>query len=198
MRSAPLPTPRRKSSHRFAGRDIPSRLSAGAKARHAATRTAPEKCRAAGASMADFDLAIIGGGINGAGLARDAAGRGIRVLLIEMNDLASGTSSASSKLIHGGLRYLEQWAFRLVREALGEREVLLRMAPHVIRPMRFVLPHHKALRPAWQLRAGLFLYDRLGGRDILPATRTLDLTHVFVAVPLKRQFKPCSTYRSSV
>ncbi len=140
-------------------------------------------------TMADFDLAIIGGGINGAGIARDAAGRGIRVLLIEQNDLASGTSSASTKLIHGGLRYLEQWAFRLVREALAEREVLLRMAPHIIRPLRFVLPHHKALRPAWQLRAGLFLYDRLGGRDILPATRTLDLTHGPVAVPLKRQFK---------
>ena len=90
--------------------------------------------------MADFDLAIIGGGINGAGLARDAAGRGIRVLLVEMNDLGSGTSSASSKMIHGGLRYLEHGAFRLVREALSEREVLLRMAPHLVRPMRFMLP----------------------------------------------------------
>src|SRR5437764_6317473 len=139
--------------------------------------------------MADFDLAIVGGGINGAGIARDAAGRGIRVVLIEQNDLASATSSASTKLIHGGLRYLEHWAFRLVREALAEREVLLRLAPHIIRPLRFVLPHHRASRPAWQLRAGLFLYDRLGGRDILPGTRTLDLTHGAVGVPLKRQYK---------
>jgi len=139
--------------------------------------------------MADFDLAIIGGGINGAGIARDAAGRGIRVLLLEQNDLASGTSSASTKLIHGGLRYLEQAAFRLVHEALAEREVLLRNAPHLIRPLRFVLPHHDTLRPAWQLRAGLFLYDRLGGREILPGTKVLDLTHGEVAVPLKRRYK---------
>src|SRR5437016_3721397 len=140
-------------------------------------------------AMADFDLAIIGGGINCVGIARDAAGRGIKVLLVEQSDLASATSSASTKLIHGGLRYLEHWAFRLVREALTEREVLLRLAPHIIRPLRFVLPHHKALRPAIELRAGLFLYDRLGGREILPGTRTLDLTHGAVAVPLKRQFK---------
>jgi len=139
--------------------------------------------------MADFDLAIIGGGINGVGIARDAAGRGISVLLVEQNDLASGTSSASTKLIHGGLRYLEHWALRLVHEALAEREVLLGMAPHIIHPLRFVLPHHKALRPAWELRAGLFLYDRLGGRDVLPATRTLDLSHGAVGVPLKRQFR---------
>lgn len=139
--------------------------------------------------MADFDLAIVGGGINGAGIARDAAGRGIRVLLIEQNDLASATSSASTKLIHGGLRYLEYGAFRLVREALAEREVLMRMAPHLIRPLRFVMPHNRALRPAWRLRAGLFLYDRLGGRRILPGTRRLDLTLGAVAVPLKRQYQ---------
>jgi glycerol-3-phosphate dehydrogenase len=139
--------------------------------------------------MADFDLAIIGGGINGAGLARDAAGRGIRVLLIEQNDLGWATSSASTKLIHGGLRYLEHGAFRLVREALAEREVLLRSAPHLIRPLRFVLPHHEDLRPVWQLRAGLFLYDRLGGRKILPATQVLDLTHGVVAAPLKRRYR---------
>jgi len=139
--------------------------------------------------MADYDLAIIGGGINGVGIARDAAGRGIRVLLIEQNDLASGTSSASTKLIHGGLRYLEHWALRLVHEALAEREVLLRIAPHIIRPLRFVLPHHKGLRPSWELRAGLFLYDRLGGRDILPATRTLNLGHGTVGAPLKRQYR---------
>jgi glycerol-3-phosphate dehydrogenase len=125
--------------------------------------------------MSDFDLAIVGGGINGAGIARDAAGRGLRVLLVEQNDLASGTSSASTKLIHGGLRYLEHGWFRLVREALTEREVMLRMAPHLIRPMRFVLPAEPGLRPPWMLRLGLFVYDHLGGRRILPATRSLDL-----------------------
>src|SRR6266545_1308711 len=140
-------------------------------------------------AMADFDLAIIGGGINGTAIARDAAGRGLRVLLVEQHDLGSGTSSASTKLIHGGLRYLEHGAFRLVREALAEREVLLRNAPHLIRPLRFVLPHHEDLRPAWQLRAGLFLYDRLGGRKILPATQVLDLTHGAVAAPLKRRYR---------
>ena len=122
-----------------------------------------------------YDLAIIGGGINGCGIARDAAGRGFSVFLCEMNDLASGTSSWSTKLIHGGLRYLEYYEFRLVREALIEREVLWRMAPHIIKPLRFVLPHHRKLRPAWLLRLGLFLYDHLGGRKLLPPTRTLDL-----------------------
>jgi glycerol-3-phosphate dehydrogenase len=139
-------------------------------------------------AMADFDLAIIGGGINGAGLARDAAGRGIRVLLVEMNDLGSGTSSASSKLIHGGLRYLEHGAFRLVREALSEREVLLRMAPHLVRPMRFMLPPLPGLRSALLLRFGLFLYDILGARRLLPASRTADLTHHPAGHPLKREF----------
>ena len=127
--------------------------------------------------MADYDLAIIGGGINGAGIARDAAGRGLRVLLVEQNDLAAGTSSASSKLIHGGLRYLEQRAFRLVRDALAEREVLLRAAPHLVRPLRFVLPAYPGPRSALALRLGLFLYDHLGARKLLPSTRTLDLTH---------------------
>src|SRR5262249_56610639 len=108
-------------------------------------------------SMAEFDLAVIGGGINGAGIARDAAGRGLRVLLVEQNDLASGTSSASTKLVHGGLRYLEHGWFRLVREALIEREVMLRMAPHLIRPMRFVLPVGQGLRSALMLRLGLFI-----------------------------------------
>jgi glycerol-3-phosphate dehydrogenase len=140
-------------------------------------------------TMADFDLAIIGGGINGTGLARDAAGRGISVLLVEMNDLASGTSSASSKLIHGGLRYLEHGAFRLVREALNEREVLLRMAPHVVRPMRFMLPPLPGLRSPVILRFGLFLYDLLGARKLLPASRTVDLTHHVVGQPLKRTFR---------
>src|SRR5262249_28676502 len=140
-----------------------------------------------GRAMADFDLAIIGGGINGVGIARDAAGRGIRVLLIEQNDLASGTSSASTKLIHGGLRYLEHWAFRLVHEALAEREVLLRAAPHIIRPLRFVLPPHKGLRPAWELRAGCFLTAPRGGRAPLPATRTLTPGHGPLGAPLKRE-----------
>ncbi|HXZ46940.1 MAG TPA: glycerol-3-phosphate dehydrogenase [Pseudolabrys sp.] len=139
--------------------------------------------------MADFDLAIIGGGINGTGLARDAAGRGIRVLLVEMNDLGSGTSSSSSKLIHGGLRYLEHGAFRLVREALSEREVLLRMAPHLVRPMRFMLPPLPGLRSPLMLRFGLILYDLLGARKQLPASRTVDLTHHVVGQPLQRTFR---------
>jgi glycerol-3-phosphate dehydrogenase len=136
--------------------------------------------------MADFDLAIVGGGINGTGIARDAAGRGLRVLLVEQGDLASGTSSASTKLIHGGLRYLEQGRLRLVREALIEREVMLRMAPHLIRPMRFVLPPEPEMRPLWMLRLGLFIYDHLGGRRILPATGTVDLAHGPLGAPLKR------------
>lgn len=120
-----------------------------------------------------YDLLVIGGGINGVGIARDAAGRGLSVLLVERADLASATSSASSKLVHGGLRYLEQYEFRLVRESLAEREVLLAAAPHIIWPMRFVLPIHSGLRPPWVLRAGLFLYDHIGGRKVLPPTRTV-------------------------
>src|SRR5262245_12643987 len=139
--------------------------------------------------MADFDLAIIGGGINGAGIARDAAGRGLAVLLVEQNDLASGTSSASTKLIHGGLRYLEHGWFRLVREALAEREVVLRMAPHLVRPVRFVLPKEPGMRPAWMLRLGLFLYDHLGGRKILPGTRTIDLSRDPLGAPLKGRYE---------
>ena len=122
-----------------------------------------------------FDLAIIGGGINGCGIARDAAGRGARTLLLEQGDLASGTSSASTKLIHGGLRYLEHLEFGLVRESLRERETLWRIAPHVIRPLRFVLPHCPGRRPRWLLRAGLWIYDHLGGRRSLPGTRSIDL-----------------------
>lgn len=135
--------------------------------------------------MADVDVLIIGGGINGCGIARDAIGRGYSVLLAEQNDLASGTSSWSTKLIHGGLRYLEHYEFRLVREALQEREVLWALAPHIIWPLRFVLPHHKGLRPAWLLRLGLFMYDHLGGRKRLPATKTLDLTTDATGKPLK-------------
>ena len=131
------------------------------------------------------DIAIIGGGINGCGIARDAAGRGLSVYLCEMNDLASGTSSWSTKLIHGGLRYLEYNEFRLVREALIEREVLWGIAPHIIRPLRFVLPHRAGMRPQWLLRTGLFLYDHLGGRRKLAATRKLDLTTDEAGKPLR-------------
>src|SRR6201985_2245486 len=140
----------------------------------------------AGGSVLDriYDLAIIGGGVNGCGIARDAAGRGNSVFLCEMNDLASGTSSWSTKLVHGGLRYLEYYEFRLVREALIEREILWQIAPHIIRPLRFVLPHHAGLRPAWLLRLGLFMYDHIGGRKLLPPTRTLDLAHDEVGRPL--------------
>lgn len=132
-----------------------------------------------------YDVFVIGGGINGCGIARDAAGRGFSVCLAEMNDLASGTSSWSTKLVHGGLRYLEFYEFRLVREALTEREVLWRNAPHIIQPLRFVLPHHKGLRPAWLLRLGLFLYDHIGGRKLLPATRTIDMKKDAIGEPLK-------------
>ena len=123
-----------------------------------------------------FDLLVVGGGINGAGIARDAAGRGLRVLLVEKDDLASHTSSASTKLVHGGLRYLEQYEFRLVAESLREREVLLRAAPHIIWPMRFVMPHEPSMRPKWMLRAGLFLYDHIGGRMSLPGSKAVDLS----------------------
>ena len=139
--------------------------------------------------MAEFDLAVVGGGINGTGIARDAAGRGLHVLLVEQNDLAAGTSSASTKLIHGGLRYLEHGWFRLVRQALAEREVMLRMAPHLVRPMRFVLPAEPGMRSAWLLRLGLFLYDHLGGRKILPASHSLDLAHGPLAAPLRRRYR---------
>ncbi|NVE93286.1 glycerol-3-phosphate dehydrogenase [Altererythrobacter lutimaris] len=122
-----------------------------------------------------YDLLVIGGGINGAGIARDAAGRGQSVLLVEKDDLAQHTSSASTKLVHGGLRYLEHYEFRLVRESLIERERLLNIAPHIIWPLRFVLPHDEGLRPKWMLRLGLFLYDNLGGRKLLPGTRTVNL-----------------------
>jgi glycerol-3-phosphate dehydrogenase len=135
-----------------------------------------------------FDLAVIGGGVNGAGIARDAAGRGLKVLLVEQGDLAGGTSSASTKLIHGGLRYLEHYEFRLVHEALTEREVLLRAAPHIVWPLRFVLPHHAGLRPWWLIGLGLFLYDHLGGRKILPATRSVDLRTDPVGAPLRDSY----------
>ncbi len=140
------------------------------------------------------DIFVIGGGINGCGIARDAVGRGYSVYLAEMNDLASGTSSGSTKLIHGGLRYLEYYEFRLVREALMEREVLWKMAPHIIRPMRFVLPYAKGIRPAWMIRLGLFLYDHIGGRKLLPATRTLDMRTDPAGKPLKPLFTKAFEY----
>ncbi|MEP1444382.1 MAG: glycerol-3-phosphate dehydrogenase [Hyphomicrobiales bacterium] len=135
------------------------------------------------------DLFVIGGGINGAGFARDAAGRGLKVVLCEKDDLAEGTSSRSGKLVHGGLRYLEYYEFRLVREALIEREVLMNAAPHIIWPLRFVLPHSPQDRPAWLVRLGLFLYDHLGGRKKLPATRTLNLHRDPEGAPIQDAFK---------
>jgi glycerol-3-phosphate dehydrogenase len=140
------------------------------------------------------DLLVVGGGVNGTGIARDAVGRGLSVLLCEQHDLASHTSSASSKLIHGGLRYLEHYEFRLVREALIEREVLLRAAPHVIWPLRFVLPHEPRMRAAWLIRLGLFLYDRLGGRERLPGSRAVDLRRDPAGAPLKDTYRKAFAY----
>jgi glycerol-3-phosphate dehydrogenase len=141
------------------------------------------------------DLFVIGGGINGCGIARDAVGRGYSVALAEMDDFASGTSSGATKLIHGGLRYLEHYEFRLVRESLMEREVLWAMAPHIIWPMRFVLPYHKGgIRPAWLIRLGLFLYDHLGGRKLLPATSVLDLRRDPAGRSLKPMFSKAFEY----
>ena len=140
------------------------------------------------------DIAVIGGGINGAGIARDAAGRGLKVLLCEKRDLAEGTSSRSGKLVHGGLRYLEYYEFRLVREALIEREVLLASAPHIIWPLRFVLPHSPDQRPAWLVRAGLFLYDHLGGRKLLPQSGSLDLSRAPEGAPLRPEFRRAFEY----
>jgi glycerol-3-phosphate dehydrogenase len=141
-----------------------------------------------------YDIFIAGGGINGCGIARDAVGRGFSVFLAEMKDLASGTSSGSTKLIHGGLRYLEHYEFRLVREALMEREVLWSVAPHIIWPLRFVLPLHKAMRPAWLIRLGLFLYDHIGGRKALPATKVLNLESDPAGRPLKPGFRKAFEY----
>ena len=140
------------------------------------------------------DLIIVGGGINGAGIARDAAGRGLSVTLLEQDDLAGATSSHSSKLIHGGLRYLEQLEFRLVREALREREVLLRLAPHIIRPLLFVLPHDASMRPAWMIRAGLLLYDHLGGRITLPGSKAVKFPHMEFSAGLKGDFRSGFVY----
>lgn len=140
------------------------------------------------ASALTTDVLIVGGGINGAGIARDAAGRGLSVILCEKDDLAQHTSSASTKLIHGGLRYLEHYEFNLVRKALIEREVLLRAAPHIMWPMRFVMPHDRGQRPAWMIRAGLYLYDFLAKREILPGSGAIDLRTHPAGQPLKPEF----------
>lgn len=136
-----------------------------------------------------YDIAIIGGGVNGTGIAREAAGRGASVLLLERGDLAQGTSSASTKLIHGGLRYLEHFEFALVREALGEREVLWGIAPHIVWPLRFVLPHRPGLRPRWLIRLGLWLYDHIGGRKALPPAQAVALPRHPAGAPLKPQYR---------
>src|SRR5579859_7218775 len=141
-----------------------------------------------------IDLLVIGGGINGAGIARDAAGRGLSVTLVEQDDLASSTSSGSSKLIHGGLRYLELYEFKLVREALQEREVLLRLAPHIIRPLVFVLPYDASMRPKWMIRAGLWLYDRLGGTITLPRSKPVSFPHMEFSAGLKPDFRSGFVY----
>jgi len=146
------------------------------------------------ASPTIYDLAVIGGGVNGCGIARDAVGRGAKVLLLEAGDLASGTSSASTKLIHGGLRYLEHYEFGLVRESLSERERLWGIAPHIVSPLRFVLPHVPGLRPRWLVRAGLFLYDHIGGRKRLPATETVSLGTHPAGSPLKPEFASAFVY----
>jgi glycerol-3-phosphate dehydrogenase len=139
--------------------------------------------------VSDCDLLVVGGGINGAGIALDAAGRGLSTVLCEQHDLASHTSSASTKLVHGGLRYLEHLDFMLVRKALQEREVLLGAAPHIIRPLLFVLPHDSHLRPAWLIRAGLFLYDHLAQRRRLPASTGIDLRHHPAGAALENRFR---------
>lgn len=148
----------------------------------------------ASAAAGEFDLLVVGGGINGAGIARDAAGRGLHVALAEQGDFGGATSSASTKLIHGGLRYLEHYEFRLVAEALAEREVLLRVASHIARPMRFVMPHAAGLRPAWMIRAGLWLYDRLGGRTSLPRSQAVRLAPDGYGAGLAAQYRSGHAY----
>jgi glycerol-3-phosphate dehydrogenase len=144
--------------------------------------------RAPAAVPQHCDVLVVGGGINGVGIARDLAGRGLKVVLCEKDDLASHTSGASTKLIHGGLRYLEYYEFGMVRKSLAERELLLRSAPHIMWPMRFVMPHNPTMRPAWMIRAGLFLYDHLARREVLPGSNSLDLRGHPIGAPLKKQF----------
>lgn len=137
----------------------------------------------------DYDLCIIGGGINGAGIARDAAGRGLSVLLVEAQDLAQGTSSASTKLVHGGLRYLEQYNFKLVKESLREREILMRIAPHIVQPQEFIMPYVEGLRPRWMVELGLWLYDHIGGRRSLPSSGGVSFKDSFIGQPLRGEYK---------
>src|ERR1700716_309356 len=148
--------------------------------------------------MADYDLAIIGGGLNGVSVARDAAGRGLRVILLEQGDLGAGASSASPRLIHGDLAVLERRAFLRVRAALAERDIWLRIAPHLVRPMRFAIPAHADERPAWQFRSWLFLYDGLAARAPLPGSATIDVTHHPIGNPLKRPFGTAFEYSDCV
>jgi len=158
---------------------------------HASTDPIPVSAFSSGspAPATDCDVLIVGGGINGCGIARDLAGRGWRVVLCEKDDLASHTSSSSTKLIHGGLRYLEYYEFSLVRKALQEREVLLKSAPHIMWPLRFVMPHDPSMRPAWMIRIGLFMYDHLARREVLPGSRSVDLRAHAAGKPLKAQYK---------
>ena len=144
--------------------------------------------------MLSYDLLVIGGGINGTGIARDASGRGLLVLLCEKDDLAAHTSSASTKLIHGGLRYLENYEFAMVRKALIEREILLKSAPHIIKPLRFIMPHVKALRPMWLIRCGLFLYDNLARRQRLLSSEAIDFTNHISGTSLKKIYKKGFAY----
>ena len=156
---------------------IPDPISADRAALDAGAAGARDASGAGSAASADgeCDVLVVGGGINGAGIARDLAGRGWKVVLAEASDFAAHTSSSSTKLIHGGLRYLEYYEFSLVRKALQEREVLLRSAPHIMWPLRFVMPHDAAMRPAWMIRIGLFLYDHLARREVLPGSEGVDL-----------------------
>ena len=163
-----------------------SEPSAGASALASAAPTA--------APLTHCDVLVVGGGINGVGVARDLAGRGLSVVLAERDDLAGHTSSASTKLIHGGLRYLEYFEFGLVRKSLAERELLLRAAPHIMRPLRFVMPHDPSMRPVWMVRLGLFLYDHLAKREWLPASGTLDLRSHPVGKPLQQRFRSGFAY----
>ncbi len=153
-----------------------------------------QKSNAGHGDLASYDIAVIGGGINGAGIARDAAGRGLSVLLAEQHDLASHTSSASTKLIHGGLRYLENYHFRLVREALLERERLMESAPHIIRPLRFVLPHNPHIRPQWLVRLGLAFYDLLASRRHLPGSTAINLKSDAIGRDLSGAFEKAFAY----
>src|SRR3712207_1896913 len=176
------------------GRDHPLSLANTNRRHHFLKRTSLGRKKMMAAAGPAADLLVVGGGINGAGIARDAAGRGLSVVLCEQGDLAAATSSASTKLIHGGLRYLEYYEFRLVREALFERERLLESAPHIIWPLRFILPYEKGIRPAWFVRLGLFLYDHLAPRKKLPGTEGIKLTRHPAGQALKPGFDTAFAY----